>query len=42
MFVTQSLKLLKDNNQKITKTRTWILEQFASIIKPVNPYELIE
>ena len=42
MFVTQSLQLLKDNNQKITKTRTWILEQFANITKPVNPYELVE
>jgi Fe2+ or Zn2+ uptake regulation protein len=42
MFVTQSLQLLKDNNQKITKTRTWILEKFANITKPVNPYELVE
>lgn len=42
MFITQSLKILKENNQKITKTRTWILEQFANITKPVNPYELVE
>lgn len=42
MFIQQSLQLLKDNNQKITKTRIWILDQLATISKPVNPYELVE
>lgn len=42
MFVSQSLQLLKDNNQKVTKTRLRILGQLEHIKKPLNPYELLE
>lgn len=42
MFITQSLQLLKDNNQKLTKTRLRILKQLEHIKKPLNPYELLE
>ena len=42
MFIEQSLQLLKDNNQKITKTRRWILEQFSSITQPINAYEFLK
>ena len=42
MFIAQSLQLLKNNNQKLTKTRLWILEQLEHIKKPLNPYELLE
>lgn len=42
MFIEQSLEILRNHHQKITKTRLRILEQFANIIKPVNPYELID
>ena len=42
MFVQKSLQILKDNHQKNTKTRLWILEQLANIEKPLNPYALIQ
>lgn len=42
MFITQSLQTLKDNNQKMTKTRLWILEELEHIKKPLNPYKLLE
>jgi Fe2+ or Zn2+ uptake regulation protein len=42
MFIPESLQVLKDNNQKLTKTRLWILEQLEHIKKPLNPYELLE
>ena len=42
MFIQQSLEILKNHHQKITKTRLRILEQFAKIVRPVNPYELID
>lgn len=42
MFIIQSIQALKENNQKLTKTRLWILEQLTHIKKPLNPYELLE
>ncbi len=42
MFLNQALTTLKNNNQKITKTRRWVLEQLADIKQPLNPYELIK
>lgn len=42
MFLEESLNILKINNQKITKTRLWVLEQLANIKKPLNPYELVQ
>ena len=42
MFINQSLQILKENNQKLTKTRLWILKQLEHIKKPLNPYELLE
>jgi len=36
MFIPESLQVLKDNNQKLTKTRLWILEQLEHIKKPIK------
>lgn len=42
MFQEHALNILKQHNQKITKTRLRILNQLAEIKKPLNPYELIK
>ena len=42
MFIVQSIQILKDNHQKLTKARLRILEQLEHIKKPLNPYELLE
>ena len=42
MFLDHAIATLKSHGQKITKTRLWILEQFATLHAPLNPYELIE
>lgn len=42
MFLEQALHTLKSHQQKITKTRLWIVEQLATITTPITAYELLE
>ena len=42
MFLDQALITLKNNNQKITKTRYWLLEELSHMKEPLNPYELLK
>ena len=41
MFIDNAISLLKSHDQKITKTRLWLLERIGNIKSPLNPYELI-
>jgi len=41
MFKDQAIHILKKNNQKITTTRLWIINQIELTDKPLNPYEML-
>ena len=41
MFKDQAVHTLKENNQKITATRLWIINQIEHTHKPLNPYEML-